>query len=161
MCGDTICGGFSTLSSCLRLGPTADFLPTNTSLVKPRFKHSCLASDLGVLLLGGHSTHATTTELVRPDGSSGSSFPLRHNHHEACAIYLAATVVLSGGKGAELEAQAKVVQYSDQGWLRDLPDLNIDRFAHACSSYSDANTGVQVTDCSSLSTLEMFLRCWW
>ena len=157
MCGDTICGGFSTLSSCLRLSPTATFLPTNTSLVKPRFKHSCLASDLGVLLLGGHSTHATTTELVRPDGSSGSSFPLKYPVDFSCAIYLAATVVLSGGGSAK----RKVVQYSDQGWLRDLPDLNIDRFAHACSSYSDTRTGVQVTGCSSLSTLEMFLRCWW
>ena len=165
MCGDTICGGSSssTTSSCLRLSPNATFLQTNSSLVSPRYKHSCLASDLGVLLLGGHSTHATTTELVRPDGSSASSFTLRHGHHvhQACAIYLAATVVLSGGKGAELKAQAKVAQYSGQGWLRDLPDLNIDRFSHACSSYSDTNTGVQVTGYSSLSTLEMFLRCWW
>ena len=161
MCGDTICGGSSssTTSSCLRLSPTATFLPTNTSLVKPRYKHSCLSSGLGVLLLGARY-HATTTELVRPDGSSGSSFTLRYPVELSCPIYLAATVILSGGKGAEL----KVAQYSDQGWLGDLPDLNVGRYAHACSSYSDTKTGVQVTGCSTLCTLstpEMFLRCWW
>ena len=50
-------------------------------------------------------------------------------------------MVLSGGKGA----QQKVVQYSDQAWLRDLPDLNVGRYSHACSSYSDTETGSQVT----------------
>ena len=44
-------------------------------------------------------------------------------------------MVLSGGKGAEL----KVVQYSGQGWQQDLPDLNVGRYAHACSSYYDSS----------------------
>ena len=80
MCGDTICGGSSssTTSSCLRLSSTASFLPTNTSLLTPRYRHSCLASAQGVLLLGARYS-PTTTELVRPDGSTASSFTLRYN----------------------------------------------------------------------------------
>ena len=58
----------------------------------------------------------------------------------SCPIYLAASLVLSGGKGAEL----KVVQYSDQAWLTDLPDLNVGRYSHACSSYSHSDTGSEV-----------------
>ena len=53
----------------------------------------------------------------------------------SCAISLGASVVLSGGKGAE----QKVVQYSGQGWQQDLPDLNVGRYAHACSSYYDSS----------------------
>ena len=59
----------------------------------------------------------------------------------SCAIYLASSLVLSGGKGALL----KVAQYSHQGWLSDLPDLNVGRYAHACSSYSDTVTASQVS----------------
>ena len=58
----------------------------------------------------------------------------------SCAIYLASSLVLSGGKGALL----KVAQYSHHGWLSDLPDLNVGRYAHACSSYSDTVTASQV-----------------
>ena len=80
MCGDTICGGYSasTSSSCLRLSSTATFLATNISLLKPRTEHSCLLSPLGLLLLGG-SNSRTSTELVRPDGSSVSSFTLHYD----------------------------------------------------------------------------------
>ena len=67
--------------------------------------------------------------------------PHSHLLRQSCAIKLADTVVLSGGKGALV----KVAQYSDQAWLRDLPDLNIGRYSHACSSYSDSVTGTLVT----------------
>ena len=80
----------------------------------------------------------------------------------SCSIYLGATVVLSGGKGAQL----KVVQYSDQAWLRDLPDLNVGRYSHACSSYSDSETGSQVTwetshEDTKSNIRNVFLRSWW
>ena len=81
MCGDTICGGYSpsTTSSCLRLSSsTATFHPTNISLLQPRYRNSCLASPLGVLLLGDLNSR-TSTELVRPDGSTVSSFTLRYD----------------------------------------------------------------------------------
>ena len=125
-----------------------------TLSLRPRLSHSCLASGLGVLLLGSKE-HGLTTELVRPDGSSARSFSLRYPVELSCAIYLAATVILSGGVGAE----RKVAQYSDQEWLRDLPDLNIDRFAHACSSYSDTKTGVQVTGLQISAVLSLLWRC--
>ena len=49
MCGHTICGGYSssTSSSCLRLSASATFLPTNISLTRPRYRHSCLSSAQG------------------------------------------------------------------------------------------------------------------
>ena len=80
MCGDTICGGHtsSTSSSCLRLSSTGTFLSTNISLLQPHYRNSCLASPLGILLLG-HQNSPTSTELVRPDGSTVSSFTLRYN----------------------------------------------------------------------------------
>ena len=80
MCGDTICGGYSssTTSSCLRLSVSGTFLPTNISLLQPRYRNSCLASPLGVLLLGDKNSR-TSTELVRPDGSTASSFTLRYD----------------------------------------------------------------------------------
>merc|ERR1712110_738244 len=41
------------------------------------------------------------------------------------------TVVITGGYGT----YTTVAVYSDQGWLGDLPSLNIGRDSHACTSY--------------------------
>ena len=41
------------------------------------------------------------------------------------------TVVITGG----YHTDTTVVVYSVQGWLEDLPSLNIGRWNHACTSY--------------------------
>ena len=42
------------------------------------------------------------------------------------------TLVITGGS----ETMTTVSRYNDQGWLEDLPDLNIGRQYHACTGYT-------------------------
>ena len=80
MCGDTICGGYTsdTASSCLRLSDTGNFVRTNTTLQPGRYRHSCFSTEQGVLLMGDRY-NPTMTELVLRDGSTLGSFTLRYN----------------------------------------------------------------------------------
>ena len=53
----------------------------------------------------------------------------------ACAINLGTTVVLTGGWGSS----QRVTEYSEDGFLRDLPHLQEMRASHGCSFYENAN----------------------
>ena len=78
MCGDTICGGYPGLTTGLTLSDSAHFFYTNITLHNDRRYHSCLQTEQGVLLMGDRY-NPTTTELVKPDGTTLISFDLKYN----------------------------------------------------------------------------------
>ena len=51
----------------------------------------------------------------------------------SCAIPLDSTVVVTGG--ADPVAKIKASLYSENGWVKDLPDMLTHRWGHACGSY--------------------------
>ena len=55
-----------------------------------------------------------------------------HSSREACAIEMPDYMVLTGGAHDTLN---KVSVYSEQGWVRDLPNLIWGRAEHACGHY--------------------------
>ena len=59
----------------------------------------------------------------------------------ACAINLGSTVVITGG----YYTKTTVSEYSQEGWVRDLPSLQQRRFDHGCSYFvSDDGTKVDI-----------------
>ena len=53
-----------------------------------------------------------------------------------------------------------VSQYSESGWLRDLPDLQQGRGHHGCSSYNNAEgtkVDIDIKYCSTIIILQTFL----
>ena len=71
----------------------------------------------------------------------------------ACAINLGSTVVITGGHGP---SEKGVTQYSESGFLRDLPHLQQGRWKHGCSFYKD-NEGTKVC-INSINGVTMELR---
>ena len=51
----------------------------------------------------------------------------------ACAINLGSTVAITGGQ----YTKTRVSEYSQEGWVRDLPSLQQGRYEHGCSYYED------------------------
>ena len=72
---------------------------------------------------------------------------------EACAINLGSTVLITGGHGP---SEKGVTQYSESGFLRDLPHLQQGRWKHGCSFYKD-NEGTKVC-INSINGVTMELR---
>merc|ERR1712032_527378 len=68
-------------------------------------------------------------------------FPLKYFTDDACAIPSKDTVIITGGKshGDRLNPVADRLNtmgvYTVEGWKEDLPPLNTNRSAHACSFY--------------------------
>ena len=59
----------------------------------------------------------------------------------ACAINLGSTVVITGG----YSTKTTVSEYSQEGWVRDLPSLQQGRYGHGCSYFvSDDGTKVDI-----------------
>ena len=61
---------------------------------------------------------------------------------EACAIEMPDYMVLTGGAHDTLN---KVSVYSEQGWVRDLPNLIWGRAEHACGHYIQNDIVVSAT----------------
>ena len=62
----------------------------------------------------------------------------------ACAIPEEASLVITGGRYTE----RKVSRYYITGWVEDLPELNVGRYVHGCSSYY--KDGAQASHCNSV-----------
>ena len=56
----------------------------------------------------------------------------------SCLIGLGDSFVITGGK----ESPHKVTQYIQDGRLNELPELNVGRTSHGCSSYVDSNKNI-------------------
>ena len=57
----------------------------------------------------------------------------------ACAIPDDESVVMTGG----VATSNTVSVYNTQGWLEDLPSLNMGRYQHACTSYMSGENKVR------------------
>ena len=65
----------------------------------------------------------------------------RHIHCSyACAVNLETSVVITGGSDSH-----RVTEYSEAGYVRDLPPLQDGRYHHGCSYYDNAQ-GTKVCD---------------
>lgn len=129
--GRTVCGGSSqsTWGSCLTL--TDIGWETSATLLERRVGHSSWASPSGLTILIGGDGSAATTEKIQEDGTSVKSFDLKYDIRSACAINLGATVLITGG-----DYSLNIVsEYSEEGYLRDLPQLLQGRSDHGCSYY--------------------------
>ena len=51
----------------------------------------------------------------------------------ACAISLGSSLILTGG----YYSLTRVSEYGEAGFIRDLPDLNQERWGHGCSFYEN------------------------
>ena len=68
----------------------------------------------------------------------------------ACAINLGNTVIITGDR--DEKDQVKVTEYSEAGFSRDLPPLQLGRYGHGCS-YFDNDDGTTVADMFKLYNL--------
>merc|ERR1719295_461938 len=123
----TVCGGVDTERSCLTL--IDGTWQTTTTLLEERFHHSSWASPSGVILLGGSYSSSRTSERIQEDGTSVSGFPLEYDLHDACAINLGSTVIVTGGDDSFYPIN-RVSEYSETGFTRDLPELQQSRLGH-------------------------------
>ena len=141
--GLAICGGKhlydnSVLDNCKTLtldgseavwSQTAVFQP-------PRYSHCNWQSSKGLYLMGGNGNENSTTLITSPttyvDGFKISPF------REACAIPDTDTdsVVITGGWW--LAYLSSVTRYYVDGSKEELPNFNIARNDHGCSSYLDS-----------------------
>ena len=65
-------------------------------------------------------------------------------YRDACAIPEEASLVITGG----YYTRKTVSRYSITGWVEDLPELNVGRSSHGCSSYY--KDGAQASLCNSV-----------
>merc|ERR1712062_498931 len=114
----------------------------------------------GVILMGGAGSSSTTTEKIQKNGTSAYSFDLKYSTYYACAIDLGSSVVITGGYKTLTTAS----QYSQEGWLRDLPPLQQGRYYHGCSYFQSVDgtktllvTGGRDGSNSDLSSTELLV----
>ena len=80
---------------------------------------------------------------------------------EACAIDMGDSVILTGG----YYSQNKVTEVRIDGSYIELPELNLERYQHGCSSYLD-EYGNKVTILIFIETTQHnyllgLVSCWW
>jgi len=134
----TVCGDDAyksdTKTSCLTL--TGEGWENTTTLLEKRFGHSSWDSPAGVILMGGRDSLRTSAK-IEEDGTSAISFNMKYDTTYACAINLGSTVAITGG----VHTKTTVSEYSQEGWVRDLPLLQQGRYFHGCSYFvSDDGT---------------------
>ena len=97
--------------------------------------HVAWKTSKGILLMGGHQNPNKTTFISA--GPQQAGFNLRQPFRHACIIPnpLTKTAYIIGGY--HKEHLTKVIEYSEDGFVRELPNLNSGRYRHACSSYYD------------------------
>ena len=135
-------------------------------LVVTRWSHCSWSSPSGLVLLGGGGS-PMTSELIGEDGSSTYFFNLEYDlqlvldppstrpcrmsnccYRGACSITTESSVVLTGG----INSRARVSEFSESSYLRDLPQLQEGRWFHGCSYYDDSE-GTKVITCLTHSSL--------
>ena len=137
--GLTVCGGYSSHKSCISLSDGV--WQNTTTLLQARVHHCSWSSGSGVFLLGGRDRNSSlTTEKIQENGTSTESFDLKYVSYHSCAINLGPSVILTGGLS---DNQTRVVEYSEQGFLREFPRLHHPRYQHGCS-YFDNEEGTKV-----------------
>merc|ERR1711953_966067 len=122
--------------SCLTL-IDGEWEKTTTLLDGGRNAHCSWSSPSGVMLLGGGG-RPETTEWIHDNGTSTYGFNLKYNLFGACAINIGQTVILTGG----MYSKTEVSEYSETGFVDDLPQLQEGRQNHGCSFFSNGNTKV-------------------
>jgi len=108
----------------------------HSTLLYYRDSHTSLPGHHDLLLMGGyHST--TTTELVE----GGEQYNLQQKTDGACGITEPGSdyIILTGG----ISSPNTVARYSLQGFVGNLPSLNIRRSSHGCGVFN-TNTGQKV-----------------
>ena len=96
----------------------------------------------------------------------------------ACAINLGSSVLITGGQDSGT-ATARVTEYNEAGYVRDLPSFRQERWLHGCSYYdNDEGTMVINIDINdfpliyirrssylvatlAVATIYPLLNCWW
>lgn len=93
--------------------------------------------------MGGTNTETSTTLIKSPTEIEGG-FPLQNPFREACAISDADTdsVIITGGWYGDY--LSFVTRYNIDGFVEELPPLNIARNGHGCSNYLN-NQGNKVS----------------
>ena len=97
-------------------------------------------SPSGLIVLGSYES-PTSTEKIEEDGSTTIGFDLVTDTYSACLINLGATMVVTGG--GTNDTFTRVTQYSETGYVRDLPRLNHPRYYHGCA-YFENDLGTKV-----------------
>jgi len=111
-------------------------------LLEPRLGHtSAVISDDLLLLLGGQDSSDTTELVDVAKGETTASFTLQPGRQFHCSVQLTSdTVVLTGGLGTE----TLVTEFSNLGQtepsVKELPGLQDGRRAHACGSFTVADS---------------------
>ena len=154
MCGDLLCPyGDPNVSGnkCARwVG--GSFVATGW-LRQRRQEHLCWARPNGVHLLGEHNPtpgvrllggrwSEWSSEFVVLDGAgSVPGFGLIGPTLGSCGVDMGDLYVVIGGENTKLGGGAlrNVTLYNDDGFVRNLPDLVMGRFYHACAGFQDIN----------------------
>jgi len=105
-----------------------------------RERHSSVAVEDAVLLIGGE--YSRTTEWMPVDGSPARDgpFTVRHGHNHCTLKISADVIVLTGGGYTRLYTRDLVTQYQlSDGKETFLTPMVQQRFAHACGVYLDAD----------------------
>ena len=83
-----------------------------------------------------------STEFVVLDGAgSVSGFNMIGPTEGSCGVDMGDLYVVIGGENTKLGGGAlrNVTLYNDDGFVRNLPDLVMGRFYHACAGFQDIN----------------------
>ena len=128
-------------TTCNRLTPEEGWEEV-VVLLEPRLGHtSAVISDDLLLLVGGKESSDTTELVDIARGESTASFTLQPGRQFHCSVQLTSdTVVLTGGLGTD----TSVAEFSSLGEsepsVKELPGLQDGRRAHACGSYTVADS---------------------
>jgi len=129
--GLTACGGNGrgTLRGCIKF-EAGSWINLTDDLTIQREEHSSwMMADGGILLMGG--VISKSTEIVYQNGTSIRSFDLKYDAESACSIELPEMFILTGG----FDTLTTVSRYTTDGWIEDLPELNVGRRGHGCGYF--------------------------
>lgn len=126
------------------------------TLLSPRFGHVSWNSDDGIYLIGGSTLEASsrqsqtltnsTEKITIESNESELGFDLRYSIIGvfSCVINLGDTMIITGGF-SESENRTKISRYNKDGWIEDLPDIDIREeygilFWKGCSYYTNSES---------------------
>jgi len=131
-------GNLNSPRSCVQLSPASKeaewTLYTSWSFLKE--DHVSLVTDEGILLMGGKKMKHVS--LLKPDGSVEYVFDLKRNIDRGCGIEDEGTLIITGGgsKGCCWKVATTIVdRYNKQGFVENLPEMNVARLGHGCGYY--------------------------
>ena len=135
MNGLIACGGKGGLTTCSTFDISKGEWLHSHNFTLEHSAHVAWKTSKGILLMGGHQNPNKTTFISA--GPQQAGFNLRQPFRHACIIPnpLTKTAYIIGGY--HKEHLTKVIEYSEDGFVRELPNLNSGRYRHACSSYYD------------------------